>query len=75
MQEITSSIEFITLTKLIDQDEATFEEAVQQPTDTCAGVIYLSGAVIELAQRHDPSKHAKLVQFMYQLHKITAVRP
>lgn len=84
MQEIESTTEFKTLATLIQDNDATVKDAVQQlceliltpkTTDRIGGDWYISLSVLELAQRNDPSQHVKLVDFMYQLHKITGRRP
>ncbi|PSR76878.1 hypothetical protein BD289DRAFT_418139 [Coniella lustricola] len=83
-QEIESTTEFNILATLIHDNETTVKDAVQQmcdliltpkTTDRIGGDWYVSLSVLELAQRNDPSQHVKLVEFMYQLHKITGIHP
>jgi hypothetical protein len=90
IRQIENSVEFKLLDKVI-KDEVTAQDAVQEVINMTMTALSIHGpnkqggiglpdynislAVMELAQRLEPSKHTKLVEFVSHLQKQTAVDP
>ncbi|KAJ5123972.1 uncharacterized protein N7515_007797 [Penicillium bovifimosum] len=90
IRQIENSVEFKSLDKVV-KEELTAQDAVQTIIDMTMSALSTHGpnkqggiglpdynvslAVMELAQRLEPSKHTRLVEFISHLQKQTAVDP
>ncbi|KAF9893071.1 hypothetical protein FE257_012482 [Aspergillus nanangensis] len=90
IRQIENSVEFKLLEKVV-KEEGTAQDAVQDVINLTMRALSIHGpnklagiglpdynvslAVMELAQRLEPSKHTKLVEFVFYLQKQVAVDP
>lgn len=90
IRQIENSVEFKSLEKVV-KEEVTAQDAVQDLIDMTMSALSIHGpseqggiglpdynvslAVMELAQRLEPSQHTKLVEFTSHLQKQVAVDP
>ncbi|GIK07663.1 hypothetical protein Aspvir_003329 [Aspergillus viridinutans] len=90
IRQIENSVEFKLLDKVV-KEEVTAQDAVQEVINMTMSALSIHGptkqggiglpdynvslAVMELAQRLEPSKHSKLVEFVSHLRKQVAVDP
>jgi hypothetical protein len=90
IRQIENSVEFKLLDKVVTE-EVTVQDAVQEVINMTMTALSIHGpnkqggiglpdynvslAVMELAQRLEPSKHSKLVEFVSYLQKQVAVDP
>lgn len=91
IKRIENSDEFKLLDKLVNQADASLEDAIQDvvnlstienpenPTDPHHGFSYVdykvSLGLIELSQRLEPAKHRRLVEFVAELQTLTVIDP
>jgi hypothetical protein len=91
IKQIESSEEFKILDRLVNQPDATVEDALQQVVNLTLATLNIKGlnphkgygavdynvsiALMELTQRLEPAKHHKLVEFLSKLQKQTATDP
>ncbi|KAJ5545080.1 hypothetical protein N7535_006531 [Penicillium sp. DV-2018c] len=90
IRQIENSAEFTFLDKIV-KEETTVQDAIQNLVDLTMSALSVHGpnkqggigtpdynvslAVMELAQRLEPSKHVRLVEFICHLQKQTAIDP